>query len=368
MNGYILLAFYIIGFTAFCFELIKNKTSEWLIIALFVFFVFAVVSRQYGYEDYSDLGAYITRFQSGDNSYFSYIYGVLTDLIRIFGTSASWFLICIASINLMCAIIAVRLIPKQTALFENGIKRNQTCTFIFLYAVYWGFSFSAEVIRSGLAISISLIVIALLLKPSDKKRLIFAVILYILSMLFHWTQIILLPFLLYLFFIKKVKVRKVSFYLILSAIMLILDMLDSSRIAMERLLPILSRIVKIFDVNNHYDVYLNIIVRQSRLEYISLQYIYYHLLGVFFACFKSNDKNYIRLLNGYYYGLSLFTLLNGVADAITRIQWPLLVLSVFLFYYFLQNKNFDKKEKIFSMLVYSATMAVMACRYLGIRF
>lgn len=331
-------------------------------------FVLTVLSRQYGYKDYSDLGAYLSRFINDDNSYFSAVYGILTDVIRlIFGPSVNGFLISISVLVLVCAYSAVMILNYSPIQKQGEIKHRYIGTFLFLFCIYWGMSFSAEVIRSGLAISFSLVTIVSLLVSKNKVNII-AIIFFVMSILMHWTQIILLPFLLYLVIVRNVKNRSFKFYFILSLILLLLDFCDFSRIVMQGLLPLFKKIVEIFDDVGHYSVYFELVERTTVFDYLTRQYIYYHLLGLFFALFKIEDKAYIKLLNGYYYGLCLFTFLNGISSAITRTQWPLLILSVFLIYKLICERRHSFTWKYVAFLLYIITQGLLSSLYLGIVF
>lgn len=372
MNGYIYISFYMVGLLSFLLRLIKNKTSIILIIAMCLLFVCSAVSRQYGYKSYSDLGAYLVRFKNDDNSYFSAFYGGVTKVISfLLGKSTTSYLIGISSINLLCAIITSSIIQnklnrKPVSLYGKG--KNTANIFIFLYGVYWGVSFSAEVIRSGLAISISLIVIALLLCETKCLKIIVAVILYILSLLMHWTQIILLPFIIGVLCSRKPKYRGYKFYIVLTLILLFLELIDFGYLMASIVTPIINKVITIFGMNEHYDVYLIATRRTSMFDYVTLQYVYYHILGVFFASQIKKQENYIKLLNGYYYGLAIFTVSSGVVIATTRLQWPLLILSIFLMYSYLTDDKYSKSKRLTVGVLYSLTQMIMAIRYLGILF
>ncbi len=374
MNGYIYIIFYITGLLSFVVTLLRNRAPKILTILMCLFFVVVVVSRQYGYKDYSDLGAYIDRFQRRDNSYFSRVYCLITDAIRMcFGNSATAYLIVVSTINLLCAVSVSFIVENEVysvkCMCHQNANRNRTfCVFIFLYAIYWGLSFSAEVIRSGLAISASLISVALILYNTGKWSKVAALFLYVISLSIHWTQIILFPFLIYIALTRKAKIRSYKYYFALSCTLLLLDILGVSYIVANSIVPFLDKAIKAIGMDSHYDVYIEILPRPSMFNHITLQYLYYHFLGIFLALRMTKNDIYIKLLNGYYWGLSLHTLLSGVITAIARVQWVLLVLSVFLLYIYLTDKNHLKSERICIGILFSAIQSIMTIRYLGIQF
>ncbi len=366
MNGYLFLAFCIVGVIVFVYEIGHRRTPKLLTILLCVLFVFTVVSRQYGYKEYSDLGAYIWRFVNDDNAYFSEFYGKLADGIRlIFGSSVNGFLISISLIILSCALATVLIMNKGA---KREKRQRYIGTFIFLFGLYWGMSFSAEVIRSGLAISFSMVAVALLLSPFKIRRLIAATIMYVIALMIHWTQIILLPFLLYILLVRRVKNRPFRFYFLFTVLMLFLDLIDFSRIVLKGSVPLFQKFINAFGGGGHYDGYFEVVQRSNPLDYLTRQYIYYHVLGLVFAFFKLKDIKYIKLLNGYYFGLSLFTLFNGISTAITRTQWPLLILSVLLMYKLVRDGLFSQGGKLVTFAMYSGTQGLLSSLYLGLRF
>ena len=93
MNGYLLIIFYLSGLATFYHGLTNRKGRKLIFFLLCALFICVVISRQYGYKDYSDLDSYITRYESGDNAYFSNFYGLITDCIMaLFGASATgWY-------------------------------------------------------------------------------------------------------------------------------------------------------------------------------------------------------------------------------------------------------------------------------------
>lgn len=365
MSIFLLGLLYIIGIMCLWIELIRKRTARFFVILFSVIFVLTVLSRVDNYHSYSDLGAYIWRFINGDNAYFGLGYQILTNAIRqVFGNNEIILLIVISSFNLITALLAVHIISYEK---KDIKKRNSTNTgryigsFLLLYSMYWGLSFSSEVIRSGLAITLSLLVIALIIK----RKTILAIIIYVISITFQWTQILLLPYLLIVRSEKSFKPVTRFSYIIWLIVILVADAINFSSLIGNTLTLTLSYFFKELSLYSHYSVYLVTGERASLLSYLSQQYLFYRITGLLLLFGDLRNKKYNIFTYGYFIGLSIFSLLN-VFEPVTRTQWIYLVLIVFAIYFFIkENKKYSYAVKGLIVSIYLLLQTIMTVLYLG---
>lgn len=376
MNLLLLSTLYIIGMLCTWYELVKRKTPHFLIFIFIICFVLTAVSRIDNYFSYSDLGAYIYRFESGDDSYFGVGYRHLTYFAaQLFGTNSILLLTLISAINILGVLLAVKIISGNGIKFEKSMniyrsimgemtKCRYLGTFLFIYAMYWGLSFSAEVIRTGLAITFSLLTIALLIK----KKYLFAIIVYIVSIAFHWTEILLFPFLLIIVLSKNLKTSR-FLYAIWLVILLFADAVDFSSMFGHVVAIPLDWVLQKLSVSSHYSVYLTNGSRSSWFSYLSEQYIFYRFIGFALLFGDIKNKKYNLFTFGYYIGLSIFTLFSVLEFAVIRMQWIYLILVIYAIYYFIKdNKYYSNMVKGLVVMLYTLLQTIMAILYLGYSF
>ena len=293
--------------------------------------------------------------ENNQNEYFGTAYKILTDFIRIFSNNKNIYIIVISLIVILCSMFTGYFLDQNT----RKVNNNYIGTFIVLFSAYWALSFSTEVIRSGIAISLSCISISLLL---SNKNIFLSLVLYILSICFHWTQIILLPFLIYLKFRKRIYIFSRTFYLMILVLFVILDIFCFNHLFYKSIINMINSIFTFFNINEHYDIYLSF-TSKSFLENLSLQYIFYRFLAIFFSVFKTRSSNYNKLLNGYFISFFIYSFFNGIGVT-TRLQWPHLVLSIFLLYYYAKEYPEKKKTKFLVLSIIFLLEIILGYRYL----
>ena len=334
----------------------KKKQSKLFFLLLFCLFVLTIISRQYGYFSYSDLSSYIWRFSNNDNVYFGNAYAMLCSVIRsVFGVNINAYLATIAILTLGISVIAIKIWGSD----DKPVYYN---SFILLFVVYWGVSFSSEVIRSGLAIVLSLLAIAC----AKKKRIFLTIIFMVFSIAFHWTEIFIIPVVI-MMLIGKDKTessKSTSFFYFWIAILFVLDIIDFSSLISRGLNAILQILVSHTSQIEHYLHYLNPRPREGVFSFISLQYVYYRLLAVLLVYIFKRSKSSVVLLYSYFIGLSLYTIMSDFG-VVTRMQWIFAVPSVFLIYDYIKSDeaNINNKKIIIPFL--AIIQAVMSVRYLG---
>lgn len=352
---------------------VNSKRQSKIYAALIVtLFIVAVISRKTGFFIYSDLGHYIWRFVNNDNAYFSNAYSYLTKAISmLFGTNVNAFLGVIAFVIAGLSLVSIFVwnesaykINKKFC-FEPG--PTYVNTFLLIFLAYWGVAFSAEVIRTGIAISLSMVSLAF----ARKKSIVPCVVFAFLSVAFHWTEIFFLPIIFLLFFAKDCKYNKVNttkmyFWL---AFIIFLDFVDIGSLLAKYLNSVLNLILQGSSQYDHYLVYITYRQRPSLFSYISIQYVYYRLLAFLLTYVYNNSKtnNNSILLYSYYIGLTVFTVMSGFGT-VTRMQWIFVVPSVFLLYDYVKSENVIKFDKIFLVTTISILQAIMAISYLGYHF
>lgn len=365
MNVNYVLLLYLIGLVSLWNELKNRKHLLLITIVFFIVFVMSVFSRINNYPSYADLGAYLYRFQNSIDSYFGFGYRILTKAVRYFFSNNKYALMFIIStINFTSVYLAAKYFKEGSSdgIEESSIRQNKSKfigTFLFLYSMYWGLSFTSEVIRTGIAISISILAIALV---NSHKKLAF--LFFSVSVLFHWTQIFLAPFLYILYREEKYKVIPLYIFVLWFFFIVTGDFVNVSALIVNILIVPLKWLLEVFNLSSHYSIYLVTFERISLFSYVSRQYLFYMFLAIVFLFGDMNNRKYNIFVFGYFLGLTIFTLLNSLL-AITRMQWIYLVLSIYVIYLFasLNNKfSFTIKGILVSGIVLLQT--IMAILYL----
>lgn len=357
MNAILYGSMCLFAWVGFLRNVYNKKQSKLSVIVGIILFVLSVASRQFGYFSYSDLKSYIWRFQNNENAYFGFAYKVLCDLIRtIFGTNINGYFLVICMITLGTAIIAVKI-------WNGKISTVYISSFLLVYVVYWGVSFSAEVIRAGMAISLSLLAIALM----RNKKWILVIPVMTLSIAFHWTEIFIIPILILLYFSEKFKKKPLqeSLFYLWMVLLLFCDFIDIGYFLSKGLAFFMSMIISNLAEAEHYLRYLRVTPHSSLFSYISLQYVYYRLLGLLLVYIHRKSNSSKVLLISYFCGLTVYSVMNSFV-AVTRMQWVFAVPSVFLFYDYIRSPKGLKKDKVIIISILVIVQMVMAINYLGL--
>lgn len=366
MSTQLVLLLFIVGLVILSIELFLPNMKEKFVLLFFIIFLLAVTSRIGNYYPYSDLGSYISRFGNNDNAYFGPGYQFFTKIIKnIFGNSSKSLLISVSSYNFIIALLTVKVLEcdgiiKYAKKEEKGRSNQYVGTFLFIYAMYWGLSFSSEVIRSGLAITTSMLAISLIITKKNK----FAALIYLISIALHWTQIFLLPFLLIVksknnnFFLKRYVLVMWIF------IIIFLDFINFSSLVIKIAIIPIGWFLEKFSLSHHYLVYLLPGERNGIFSYVDRQYVFYRLTGFVLLLGNIENKKYNIFIQGYFFGLTIFSVANSL-PAVTRMQWIYLNLSIFALYYFVKEDiKYSKGIKFTVISLYMFAQSIMAVLYL----
>ncbi len=351
---YIFMA--VIGYLAALHEIMFRRTNWWLLGMTIIVFVMTVCSRL-GYEyDYSDLSDYLHYFMEENDSYFEPGYVFVTDIIRfLFGDYPVLLITFVAIWVVSFVLLSAKLTTKR--LEENSFREIlffPSCL-IFVFILYWGCSFACEILRNGMAIS--LLFCSAVLAINNKY--LWAFLICLSALLFHYTAVIFLLGLLFLVIVDKLEKQT---YYCWFAILVIMDLFIGFFISFE--IPVVNDLFNMIDeleMLSHYESYAGEDIDGS---YFSTQYITYHLLGLLMLEGDLKDKSYNRAVLLFYVGLSLGTMFQ-TTRFVTRIQFPYLAMVVLVLYYYLVNHGRSFWEKQVVLCSYALIQSVMVLRYLG---
>ena len=365
MSFILLLILFILGTICIWIEINSKKTPKLLLAIFLILFVITVLSRIDNYPSYADLGSYLSRFKYDDNAYFGFGYVFFVDAIKdLFGKSSTIYLVAISSFNLIVILISALLLSHKNGDSNETkpiIENRYIASFVVLYSMYWGLSFSAEVIRSGLAITTSLLAVALLLR----KKTFLAIIVYFISFSFHWSQIFLLPILLIFRFNRLYSPIKQPVFLIWLVLLLFLDFINISSLTIEFTNQFLIWVLSKMSLLSHYSGYVNVFERVGILDYITRQYLFYRVTGFLLIFGNLKHKIFNKSVFAYFVGLTVFTFLNAL-EAVTRMSWVFLPFSIYALYFFIsKNKKYNTSLKGIIVTIYLLLQTIMAFLYLG---
>lgn len=357
--------------------LMKKNFHIFFSLCLIILFVVCCVSRFYGYYEYSDLKSYLWRYQNRDNAYFGNGYKYLCLIIYpVIGPNGKAFLAVISIIIFFLSMVSLLIIDKKNTKYF--------CTFFLLFTAYWGFSFSTEVIRTGIGISLSLISVAF----AYRLKLIPSLIFSFLATTMHWTEIFVFLIAFYVYFAKKKENKdskrkffkdknkhfdfkknksqyswKSKYYIIL-VVLILLDVSGLSFYFAKITSSFFYLLLSLIGQTEHYGGYLEQIQHTGLFSVISLQYIFYRFLA-FIMIFKSKSKGKASIfLNIYIIGLIVFTIMNPF-DAVTRMTWIFLIFCIYEQYRYIVYSNDTCSEKIIYLLMIIVPFSIMSYRYLG---
>jgi len=288
----------------------------------------------------------------------------------VIGANAALFIAAIATVNIVCILVAGRLLSpviqsgaEETCVVPGGGTKQHwrgVGTLLGAYAMYWGLSYSAEVLRAGVATSLALLAIAFLLR----RRLVSAILVGALALWVHWTLIILAPFCVALLFRRPFPLKRLHFGIWLG-ILLVADVLRAGVTIARSMSSAISDFLVAIDQSAHYGTYLDVGYDDSAYGYLSLQYFFYRVVAVAMLFADLRNARYRVFVTGFYIGLTIYTLFSGF-DAANRLQWVYLTLTVFGAYYFVhEDRDVPHWQKMLVMSVFMSLQSVMALRYLG---
>lgn len=363
-------AMFSLAMVGFWWNVRRRKQSNLYAVIVVALFVLAVISRKTGYFSYSDLGSYIWRYKNNDNAYFGSAYGILTNIIRsLFGPNENAYLGSIAMIVASMSIISIIEWDHSNKLFYDNHHEEKLPvylnTFLLVFFTYWGAAFSAEVIRTGIAISFSMVSLAF----ARRKSLLPCIAFCLLAIAFHWTEVFFIPIIIFLYVGidnngKKVNTTKMYLWLFL---LVVFDFIDVSSFLARLLNRILGLVLLRIPQYKHYLTYTIYRQRSSAFSYVSLQYIYYRIFAAYLVYIHNKSYSSKSLLYSYFIGLTIFTFMSDFG-AVTRMQWIFTVPSVFLLYDYAKSDVGLRSNKLITIGGLSLLQAVMAINYLGYHF
>ncbi len=292
----------------------NRKVSNNFIICYFILFIYCCISRVGNTEDYSDLTHYISYFENDNNVYFEPGYILLTDLIKhIFGNSPTVLIVTIAVIITFC-IYLTSLILNKLKFNYLPVRRstlNSGFILIAVYLTYWGLAFGAERLRIGVATS--LMILSLLLILNRKK--IIPSFLIALAITFQFTISIIVPSLIMIGIIVN---KKANCFLSQKIFLIWFLLLIFSRLIftviggggpIQLFMGNIQNIIVAFDLN-HYDSYVyNSAVNSGSI--ISMKEIFYYICGYVMIHRSSKCIEYNLVVFIYFIGLTLNIFLLG---------------------------------------------------------
>ena len=352
------------GFCGTIREVIGKKKATFCLTGLLVCFVATLCSRiGHGY-DYSDITHYVDYFMSDNDAYFEPGYVFFTNSIKtLFGYKPTMYIAFVGFWILLFVLLSNRICfsyynktSKDVTTSTNRFILPYSCSFFFLFSIYWGCSFGCEVIRLGMAVSVLFCSLAFALNGKYLLSLLFV----ILAVPFQYTSVAFLGAILFISVFKSLHINIYIYWLVL---MLICDILFASGLLKSfGGASVLGYVLNFSDTFSHYDAYDDFFAGDN--GWISLQYFAYYIFGIYMLSGNLNDERYNKTVMIYYLGLTVGVLLRGTSYGL-RMQWIFFPAIVFAFYYYIKDKGKGAKKKMYVISLYAIIQAVMAMRYLG---
>ena len=357
MSFYPILLTYLIGITIIFTEVIARKPSKTANFAFIISFVITCITRVARAAEYDDdLYIYIRTFLSRNDMYFETGYIKVLEFIRLINDSNPYFFVGFLSTVIIVTIYSsFCYLGKRSELqYEDNSFENIDAykgTALVCFSMYWGYVLCTECLRQGLAIALLYFTFVCWLR----KKWVISIGLFVLACMCHTSAMIFaIPMVLLLFLFKKERMPN-KVYLIWLIVLLVADLMISTKQ--------LSRLAIYQDINSSYNV--------GFLGYLNSQYIFYHLLGLFFALYDIDNTIYRRSVFVYFIGLTIGTVAMSFVASI-RFQWICLVFSTFaIMCYTKESWVASYRIRINRMLIiagYSLYQLIMAVRMLGIAF
>lgn len=360
MNVFLIFLVFFVSVLGSLLE-IKNKKNYIVVYCVVVvLFILLSISRVDNSAYFSDLTSYVRYFRENNDQSFEFGYVTLTKIVRfLFGANPIYLITVITLIQVVLVTIT-NLIYKASSSNKSNVYYFNT---IFLiYFVYWGTVFSTELLRSGLAITSSFFALILLLR----KKVFLSTLLFIISISFHYQQIIFIIFLLSFYKLANFIKLNRQFFLIWLLFILFVDILIY--ISELNLIVFFSdlfisafRPFPTFDsISTRLEIYssLTIVYR----NFFSTQYVFYRLVA-FILVLIYNDNNYSRIaFSLYFIGLTLSSIFQYfiVFGRIQNLFTPMIIL---IFITWIRNNNVTITKFLF-ILFYSFIQLIMMYRYL----
>lgn len=346
-------------------EILDGKKSSSCLIGLLVLFICAICSRVgHGY-DYSDITYYVDYFLNDNNVYFEPGYVFFIDTIKFLwgyrplfyiASVGLWIIVFVLLSNRIGFMLSPRTLLTGEIQENNNTLYSYSCTFFFLFSLYWGCSFGCEVIRLGMAISILFCSMAF----AVNEKYLYAIPFVVIAFFFQYTSLVFMSALIVLYYLKPLT-KKVYIYWVICLIFG--DFLFAVGLAPSLLgSSFLNQVLSFSDVFSHYEAYDN--YKEGDISWLSLQYIAYYVFAFYMLAGNLDSERYNRSIMIYYIGLTFGVLLRGT-DYAMRIQWIFFPSIVFALYYYITEGCSIAKKKLYIASLYSIIQMAMAIRYLG---
>ncbi len=341
---------------AFLFYRLKENEQRVELIIFIIIFSIALLFRNENVPDYSGyVNGYININPNHNygfslwNRYYElgYEYGYVWLMViikKIFGNNPNYFFFIISLITSLISMYSIRsivssirtnddnfaLVKKNIVIVRNTEKIEHFTDFplmFVLFVSYYGFSYEAVAIRSGLSMAFMLLALAFIIK----KRYFSFFLSVIMAISIHRIAIITILIYLIFKFMPKIDIKAIK---ITWAVLGILIFFRNFTIVQVLGIRIVSWFLSKFPWLR-YDHYLE---GASSGGNISRTLIFTWLIGWLFIYFIYNEKNLYHLFNVYGIGVTLSLLVSGIAGS-ARLSDYLVVFSIPLFHEFYTQAN-----------------------------
>ena len=372
MNLYLFIIFCVLTYLEAVRELKLKKRSVAFKLSLVALFIIVCISRVGHSYSYSDLTGYINYFLDSNYVYFEpgYVWyaGIIEKYIGRSGISlvlgcSLWIIFFAAFSSHIVEINSLapyKRFSKQVFQKRNIDKADRKSiffVFLLVFTIYWGFAFSTEGLRAGMATSMLMCAAAMSLNGYG----LFSIIPAGLAMMFHSSAVLFIPVLIILFYLREVPGIKFFKFWFLGLIVFDILAQTFSFLDINMIFGRLSGID--IEAASHFMTY-----EESEVgSYFSTQYVTYHAIALIMLKGNFNNEKYSRSVFLYYWGLSMGSLFQATA-IVMRVQWLFLVMNVFAIIYMVMDDSIRKRAKINILTVLAIIQSIMIVRYLGVTY
>lgn len=314
MNIIIFVIFVVLTFIGVKKDVNGINISKSFYYFYFIAFIICGLSRIGNTKEESDLTYYLDYFVGGISTYFEPGYLIFTNIIKTYLGANPYTLIAIIGliISVCCYNISAIITTKENNNVSLKNRFHYGFILIGVYLTYWGLAFEAERLRIGIATSLMLVSLTLILYG---KRIL-PTILLALALTFQFTIGIIIPVLIFVAFIIRLNynlIPKRDSFLLWYCILVIIRIILYLTGWAGPVILIMDKMQILIGASdlNHYDNYVNGVIG-SGSGYISLKEIFYYVCGFFMICHGTKFMKYNIIVFIYFIGLTLNVFLIGL--------------------------------------------------------
>lgn len=374
MNIYLFAALFLTGAAGTIYEF-RHKKNNYCIAGIFcILFVATAVSRVYRVNElraHSDMIYYLRCYSEGNSSYFALGYRVLSKALYMLHCNEYVLIGVIASLNIGCVVIAYsRLISSKKRKQEEN--KGFLCSVLFTYAMYWGFLFTTENIRQGIAVSVCILATALMIN----EQFIVSIITFVIACLFHKSIFAASIILIVIRFWNKNMCRR-KYIIWLLAIIIIDFVFSIIRVnygdpVTSLMSVIVQGISSLYAPANRILAYFaNQQTQNTLFGYMTTQYIFYNMVAIWLVSGDMEDDLLNQSVFVYFIALTIGTFLRGFI-AVIRVQWVFMQIIPIAVFAYLSGRSIrwwnENYIKFTAVILYCGWQAIMALRLLGMYF